>query len=44
MPRGRTTALTIRLTPTDQQTLLAWFCRKFSFEMIWGMISPRDSW
>ena len=24
MPRGRTTALTIRLTPADQQTLLAW--------------------
>ena len=20
------------------------FCRKFSFEMIWGMISPHDSW
>src|SRR5215510_15601826 len=24
MPRGRKTALTIRLTPADQQTLLAW--------------------
>ena len=20
------------------------FCRKFSFEVIWGMISPHDSW
>ena len=20
-----------------------WFCRKFSFEVIWGMISPYDS-
>ena len=24
MPRGRTTALTIRLTPAQRQTLLAW--------------------
>jgi len=24
MPRGRTTSLTIRLTPTERQTLLAW--------------------
>ena len=24
MPRGRTTALTVRLTPTQRRTLLAW--------------------
>jgi len=24
MPRGRTTSLTIRLTPAQRQTLLAW--------------------
>ena len=30
-------------TPTSVRHQVLWLCRKFSFEVIWGMISPYDS-
>jgi hypothetical protein len=45
--RQRNQSTTCQTTPTPAQPTQKrsrGLCRKFSFEVIWGMISPSDSW